>query len=64
MATGPWPGRVKGELSDLPREVLQEMARRLPQGRYAEVPGAHHTLHNDEPEGWRAVLEPFLLGLD
>jgi pimeloyl-ACP methyl ester carboxylesterase len=54
---------VKGERSSEDREVLQEMARRLPQGRYAEVKGAYHTVHVDEPEGWRAALEPFLESL-
>lgn len=53
---------VKGELSSMtPRSELQEGARRLPQGRYAEVLGAYHVVHYDQPDRWRAAVEPFLL---
>lgn len=54
---------VKGGASSCPREELQEMARRLPHGEYAEVAGAGHTVAFDQPEGYRAVVEPFLLKL-
>lgn len=54
---------VKGADSAEPREELREMARRLPDGRYAEVPGAAHVIHYDQPEAWRAATEPFLLDL-
>jgi pimeloyl-ACP methyl ester carboxylesterase len=54
---------VKGECSAYSREHLQKMARLMPLGRYAEVKGAYHTVHSDEPEGWRAAVEPFLLAL-
>ncbi|MCP2169873.1 alpha/beta fold hydrolase [Goodfellowiella coeruleoviolacea] len=51
---------VKGELSDVPRAEQREMAERLPAGRYAEVAGAGHVLHFDNPAGWRAAVEPFV----
>lgn len=54
---------VKGSDSDLDRGEAQEMARRLPNGRYAEVTGAGHVVHFDNPGGWRATVEPFLLEL-
>lgn len=54
---------VKGSESDEPGPVLQEMARRLPKGHYAEVEGANHVVHYDSPAGWRRAVEPFLLEL-
>lgn len=51
---------VKGSLSFCPRTELQEMAQRLPKGEYAEVSGAYHVVHYDQPAGWRAVVERFL----
>ncbi len=54
---------VKGADSPEPREELREMARRLPDGRYAEVAGAGHVIHYDQPQGRRAAVEPFLLSL-
>lgn len=54
---------VKGSESESVREELQEMARRLPHGQYAEVAGAFHVVHYNQPEAWRAVVEPFVLGL-
>lgn len=55
---------VKGGESECAREELQEMARRMPLGRYAEVAGAGHVVHCDQPEGWREAVEPFLLALE
>ncbi|MHB8928261.1 MAG: alpha/beta fold hydrolase [Bacillota bacterium] len=54
---------VKGADSAEPREEMREMARRLPDGRYVEVAGAGHVIHYDQPEGWRAAVEAFLLSL-
>jgi len=54
---------VKGGESDAPREELQEMARRIPGGRYAEVAGAEHVVHYDKPREWCEAVEPFLLEL-
>lgn len=51
---------VKGAESSLPRSELQEMARRMRNGRYAEVPGANHVIHHEQPAAWRSVVEPFL----
>jgi pimeloyl-ACP methyl ester carboxylesterase len=39
---------------------LQAMADRVPDGRFAEVPGAKHDLHLDRPVRWREVLTVFL----
>ncbi len=52
---------VRGGAGDLPRDELEEMARRVPNGRFQEVAGAGHVVHYDRPEGWRAVVEPFAL---
>ncbi|MET9427291.1 MULTISPECIES: alpha/beta hydrolase [unclassified Streptomyces] len=55
---------VRGLDGELGRAEAQEMVRVLPQGRYAEVSDAGHLVHYDRPDAWRAVLEPFLAGLD
>ena len=52
---------VGGEKSFLPQEQLQEMALRIPHGRYAQVAEAGHDLHLDQPERWRRIVEAFLL---
>lgn len=54
---------VKGQLSGQKAADLQAMASRLPKGRYVEVEGAGHVIHYDQPERWRAAVEPFLLEL-
>lgn len=54
---------VKGGQSSHPRAELQEMARCMPRGRYAEVPEAEHVVHYDQPDAWRSIVEPFLLEL-
>ncbi|HLV99759.1 MAG TPA: alpha/beta hydrolase [Ktedonobacterales bacterium] len=51
---------VGGERSFLPQEQLQEMARRIPQGRYVQVEQADHDLHLDRPERWREIVGDFL----
>ncbi|OII68082.1 alpha/beta fold hydrolase [Streptomyces sp. CC77] len=51
---------VRGLDGELGRAEAQEMVRVLPQGRYAEVPDAGHYLHYDQPDAWRAAIEPFL----
>ena len=51
---------VGGEQSFLPQDQLQEMARRVPYGRYVQVPQAGHDLHLDRPEFWRHIAEEFL----
>ncbi len=52
---------VKGAHSAAPRAELRGMADRLRHGSYAEIPDAGHVVHYDQPLGWRAVVEPFLL---
>lgn len=54
---------VRGENGDLRAQEAREMARRMRNGRFAEVAGARHLVHYDQPEGWRAVVEPFVLEL-
>ncbi|MDQ8704632.1 alpha/beta hydrolase [Streptomyces sp. LHD-70] len=53
---------VRGLDGELGRAEAQEMVRVLPHGAYAEVPEAGHLVHYDQPEGWRAAIEPFLHG--
>ncbi|MFF3909358.1 alpha/beta fold hydrolase [Streptomyces sp. NPDC001848] len=54
---------VRGLDGELGRAEAQEMVRVLPHGQYAEVPDAGHFLHYDQPEAWRAAIEPFLDGV-
>jgi pimeloyl-ACP methyl ester carboxylesterase len=51
---------VAGELSYFPVEGSREMAARLPDGSFVEIPGAGHVLHFDDPQAWRAAVEPFV----
>ncbi|MFF0449711.1 alpha/beta fold hydrolase [Streptomyces sp. NPDC004609] len=51
---------VRGIDGELGRAEAQEMVRVLPLGQYAEVADAGHLIHYDQPEGWRAAIEPFL----
>lgn len=51
---------VRGLDGELGRAEAQEMVRVLPEGEYAEVADAAHLVHYDQPEEWRAVVEPFL----
>ncbi|PRH76159.1 alpha/beta hydrolase [Streptomyces solincola] len=51
---------VRGIDGELGRAEAQEMVRVLPAGTYAEVADAGHLLHHDQPEGWRAAVQPFL----
>jgi pimeloyl-ACP methyl ester carboxylesterase len=52
---------LRGEESPiLDRDVAERMARELPLGRFVEIPGAIHTLHEDNPEAVLAALREFL----
>ncbi|NEA90477.1 alpha/beta hydrolase [Streptomyces sp. SID7958] len=51
---------VRGLDGELGRAEAQEMVRVLPHGRYAEVADAGHLVHYDQPDAWRAAVEPFL----
>ncbi|MFF5981034.1 alpha/beta fold hydrolase [Streptomyces olindensis] len=55
---------VRGLDGELGRAEAQEMVRVLPRGQYAEVADAGHLVHYDQPEAWRAAIEPFLDSLD
>ncbi|MFF3754574.1 alpha/beta fold hydrolase [Streptomyces sp. NPDC002018] len=54
---------VRGLDGELGRAEAQEMVRVLPRGQYAEVTAAGHLVHYDQPEAWRAAIEPFLDGV-
>lgn len=54
---------VRGLEGELGRAEAQEMVRVLPRGEYAEVSEAAHLVHYDQPDEWRAVVEPFLHGV-
>ncbi|MDI9886021.1 MULTISPECIES: alpha/beta fold hydrolase [Streptomyces] len=54
---------VRGLDGELGRAEAQEMVRVLARGQYAEVADAGHLVHYDQPEAWRAVVEPFLEGV-
>lgn len=54
---------VGGAETDGDLAAMREMADRLPDGRFALVPGAGHVVHWDNPAGWRAVVEPFVRSL-
>jgi pimeloyl-ACP methyl ester carboxylesterase len=54
---------VRGLDGDLGRAEAQEMVRVLPRGRYAEVTDAGPLVHYEQPEAWRAAIEPFLDGV-
>ncbi|MFJ8821422.1 alpha/beta fold hydrolase [Streptomyces sp. NPDC102467] len=54
---------VRGLDGELGRAEAQEMVRVLPRGEYAEVADAGHLVHYDQPEAWRAAIEPFLDGV-
>lgn len=61
LAQVPCPALVvRGLDGELGRAEAQEMVRVLPQGQYAEVADAGHLVHYDQPEAWRAAIEPFL----
>ena len=44
----------------LDRDVAERMAKELPRGRFAEIPRAVHTLHEDNPDAVLAALKGFL----
>ncbi|GIG63289.1 hypothetical protein Lfu02_76610 [Longispora fulva] len=54
---------VRGELSSSSREELTAMGERLPLGSFAEVPGAGHVVHYDQPAAFRAAAEPFVAAI-
>ncbi|RQW85072.1 alpha/beta fold hydrolase [Micromonospora globispora] len=54
---------VAGAQSDQPVDRQREMAELLPDGRWAVLPDAGHVLYYDNPDGWRAAVEPFVAEL-
>lgn len=56
---------IRGSLSDvLSRETAEEMARANPNIRWVEIPGATHTVHEDNLEAFNNEVSKFLLGGD
>lgn len=51
---------VRGLDGELGRAEAQEMVRVLPRGSTRRWPTCGHLVHYDQPEGWRAAVEPFL----
>jgi pimeloyl-ACP methyl ester carboxylesterase len=52
------------ESDTLPTAQAREMARRRPHTRLVEFPGAGHTIHDDDPEGFALAVASFLSELD
>ena len=48
------------ESDTLPTAQAREMARRRPNTRLVEFPGAGHTIHDDDPEGFALAVASFL----
>jgi len=51
---------VRGEMSDMPRAEMIEMANQLRYGQFVEIPGAGHVVHYDQPASWKEVVLSFL----
>jgi pimeloyl-ACP methyl ester carboxylesterase len=51
---------VRGEDGAVSREEARAMAEALPDGHTAEISGAGHNVHLDQPERWREAIEDFL----
>jgi len=48
------------ESDTLPTAQAREMVRRRPNARLVEFPGAGHTIHDDDPEGFALAVASFL----
>ncbi len=56
---------VRGEHSPvLPRDMAQEMTRRIPRARWEEIAGAYHHLVLDRPDAFTAAVDRFLSGTE
>lgn len=51
---------VGGANSFISQDSLQEMAARIPHGRYHQIADAGHDLHLQQPERWKHILAEFL----
>ncbi|MER7195839.1 alpha/beta fold hydrolase [Streptomyces flaveolus] len=51
---------VAGEHSYFSAAGSRRMSERLPHGSFAQIPGAGHVLHFDDPQAWRSAVEPFV----
>jgi pimeloyl-ACP methyl ester carboxylesterase len=54
---------VRPALSPMPRDYGQEIAARMPHGRFAVVPDSHHHVLLDNPKGLISALEQFFTEL-
>ena len=55
---------IGGEKSFLSQNRLQEMACRIPHGRYVQIAGTGHDLHLEQPHLWKHRAEAFLQEID
>lgn len=53
---------VTGELDEKYTAIAEAMLTILPNARHADVPGAGHTVHLEEPDLYRGILVGFLSG--
>jgi pimeloyl-ACP methyl ester carboxylesterase len=51
---------VRGEHGALSRDEVERMLALLPGAQFAQIDGAGHDLHLDQPERWRTVVTDFL----
>jgi pimeloyl-ACP methyl ester carboxylesterase len=51
---------VRGERGWLAPDTAEDMLRRVPSAQLAEIAGAGHDLHLDQPDQWRRVVTDFL----
>ncbi|BCL79812.1 alpha/beta hydrolase [Ktedonobacteria bacterium brp13] len=51
-----------GSTSDIPQEQLAEVAHLIPDCRLVTIEGAGHTVHQNRPEEYKALLRNFLFG--
>jgi pimeloyl-ACP methyl ester carboxylesterase/RimJ/RimL family protein N-acetyltransferase len=55
---------VRAQHGTLEPADANAMAKRLPQARCVEIPGAGHDLHLERPEAWRRAVIEFLESID
>lgn len=53
---------VEAEDSVVPAGQMAAMARRLADARHVRLPGTGHLVHGSDPDGYHAVVDPFVLG--
>ena len=51
---------VRGQEGSLTDTTVAEMGQRLPSAATKTIADAGHDLHLDNPDGWRAAMQPFV----